>query len=243
VTRVAVVTGASSGIGEATVRGLRLAGFDVVAGARREDRLRRLAEETGCRWAALDVTDQDSVDAFVAGLDVCAVLVNNAGGALGVDHLETADDGRYLRMYESNVLGLVRMTRALVPLIIESGDGHVVNVGSIAAFETYPGGAGYTAAKHAVRAVTRTLRLELLGRPVRVTEIDPGMVETEFSSVRLGDEEKARAVYAGMTPLTGSDIAECIVWALTRPAHVDIDEIVVRPRDQATARDVHRTPS
>jgi NADP-dependent 3-hydroxy acid dehydrogenase YdfG len=240
VTRVAVVTGASSGIGEATVRALREAGFDVVAGARREDRLRQLAEETGCRWARLDVTDQHSVDAFVAGLDACAVLVNNAGGALGVDRVEDADEERYLRMYETNVFGVVRMTRALLPLMLASGDGHIVNMGSIAGFETYPGGGGYTAVKHAVRAVTRTLRLELLGRPVRVTEVDPGMVETEFSLVRLGDTDKASAVYAGMTPLTGADVADCIVWAVTRPSHVNIDEIVVRPRDQATARDVHR---
>jgi NADP-dependent 3-hydroxy acid dehydrogenase YdfG len=240
VTRVAVVTGASSGIGAATVRALGAEGFDVVAGARREDRLRALAEETGCRWAVLDVTSQRSVDSFIAGLDVCAVLVNNAGGALGVDRVEAADDERYLRMYETNVLGLVRMTRAVLPHLVASGDGHVVNVGSIAGFETYPGGGGYTAVKHAVRALTRTLRLELLGRPVRVTEVDPGLVETEFSIVRLGDEEKARAVYAGMTPLTAADIADCIAWAVTRPAHVNIDEIVVRPRDQATARDVHR---
>ena len=242
-TRVAVVTGASSGIGEATVRALRGSGFDVVAGARREGRLRQLAEETGCRWAPLDVTDQRSVDGFVAGLDVCAVLVNNAGGALGVDRVEDADDERYLSMYETNVLGLVRMTRALLPLIVASGDGHIVNIGSIAGFETYPGGGGYTAVKHAVRAITRTLRLELLGRPVRVTEVDPGMVDTEFSLVRLGDEDKASAVYTGMTPLTGADVAECLVWAVTRPAHVNIDEIVVRPRDQATARDVHRRQS
>ncbi|HET9050340.1 MAG TPA: SDR family NAD(P)-dependent oxidoreductase [Candidatus Dormibacteraeota bacterium] len=239
-TRTAVVTGASSGIGEATVRALRAGGFDVVAGARREDRLRRLAEETGCRWAPLDVTDDASVEAFAAQAGDCAILVNNAGGALGVDALEAADLDRYLRMYETNVLGLVRVTRALLPRLLESGDGHVVNVGSIAGFETYPGGGGYTAVKHAVRALTRTLRLELLGRPVRVTEVDPGLVDTEFSLVRLGDEGRARAVYAGVTPLTGADIADCIVWAVTRPPHVDIDEIVVRPRDQATARDVSR---
>src|SRR5215472_17217670 len=153
--RTVVVTGASSGIGEATVRGLRAAGLDVVAGARRVDRLRALAAETGCRWAPLDVTDQDSVDAFTSGLDVCAVLVNNAGGALGVDRVEAADDDRYLRMYETNVLGLVRVTRAMLPMLERSGDGHIVNVGSIAGFETYPGGGGYTAVKHAVRAITR----------------------------------------------------------------------------------------
>lgn len=237
--RVAVVTGASSGIGEATVVALVEAGFRVVAGARREERLRQLAARAGCAWARLDVTDQGSVDAFAAGLDSCAVLVNNAGGALGVDPVEAADLDRYARMYETNVLGLVRMTRGLLPLL-EAAEGHVVTIGSIAGFETYPGGGGYTAAKHAARALTRTLRIELLGRPVRVTEVAPGLVETEFSLVRLGDRERARAVYAGMTPLRAEDVADCVVWAVTRPAHVDVDEIVVRPRDQATATRVHR---
>ncbi len=238
--RVAAVTGASSGIGEASVRALVAAGFEVVAGARRVDRLEALAAETGCAFAPLDVTDQASVDAFATGLACCDVLVNNAGGALGVDRVEAADDERYLRMYQTNVLGLVRVTRALLPALEASGDGHVVNIGSIAAFETYPGGGGYTAVKHAVRAITRTLRVELLGRPVRVTEVDPGLVETEFSLIRLGDADRAAAVYAGMTPLTAADVADCVTWAVTRPSRVNIDEIVVRPRDQATARDVHR---
>ena len=144
-------------------------------------------------------------------------------------------------MYETNVLGTMRMTRALLPRLVESGDGHVVGVTSIAAFETYRGGAGYTAAKHAQRAVLRTLRLELLGEPVRVTEIAPGMVETEFSVVRFGgDEEAAAKVYQGMEPLRAEDVAECIRWAVAQPSHVNIDEIVVRPRDQATATEVHR---
>ena len=239
-TRLAVVSGASSGIGEATVRALRAAGFEVVAGARREERLRTLAEQTGCSWLRLDVTDATSVAAFAAAVPRCDVLVNNAGGALGVDRIEDDDQGRYLRMYETNVLGLVRLTRALIPALVASGDGHIVNVGSIAGFETYPGGGGYTAVKHAVRAITRTLRIELLGQPVRVTEVDPGLVETEFSVVRLGDQAKADAVYAAMTPLTGADVADCIAYAVTRPPHVNLDEIVIRPRDQATARDVHR---
>lgn len=191
----------------------------------------------------LDVTDQVSVDAFVEQLDECAVVVNNAGGALGVDRVEAASLENYERMYQTNVLGLVRVTRALLPHLERSGDGHVVTIGSIAGFETYPGGGGYTAAKHAARALTKTLRLEMLGRPVRVTEIDPGLVDTEFSLVRLGDEGRARAVYAGMTPLVAADIADCVCWALTRPAHVNIDEIVVRPRDQATATQVHRSSS
>jgi NADP-dependent 3-hydroxy acid dehydrogenase YdfG len=239
-TRTAVVTGASSGIGAATVEALTAAGMRVVAGARREDRLRELGERTGARWLPLDVTSQESVDAFAAQLDECAILVNNAGGALGVDRVAEADLSNYARMYESNVLGLVRVTRALLPKLLASGDGHLVNVGSVAGFETYPGGGGYTAAKHAVRALTHTLRLELLGSPIRVTEVSPGLVDTEFSLVRLGDPERAQAVYRGMTPLVAADVADCIVWSVTRPSHVNIDEIVVRPRDQATATTVHR---
>ena len=238
--RIAVVTGASSGIGEATVRLLRKQGLEVVAGARREDRLRGLAKECGARWMRLDVTDQQSVDAFVSGLNECDILVNNAGGAFGLAAAAQANDDDWRRMYETNVLGTVRMTRALLPLLERGGDGHIVNVTSIAGFEVYPGGAGYTAAKHAQRALTRTLRLELLGKPVRVTEIAPGLVETEFSLVRLGNAELASAVYAGMTPLTAHDVADCIAWAVTRPAHVNVDEIVVRPRDQATATMVRR---
>jgi NADP-dependent 3-hydroxy acid dehydrogenase YdfG len=240
VTRTAVVTGASSGIGEATVVALRQAGFEVVAGARRHDRLQRLAERTGARVAALDVSDARSVEAFVSGIDECAILVNNAGGALGLEPIAEADDEHWLSMYSTNVLGTMRMTRALLPRLRQSGDGHIVVVGSIAGFEVYPGGGGYTAAKHAERALTRTLRLELLGEPIRVTEVDPGLVETEFSLVRLGDAERARRVYEGMQPLTAEDIAGCILWAVTRPPHVNIDEIVVRPRDQATATAVHR---
>ena len=171
--RLAVVTGASSGIGAATVRALRALDVPVVAAARREDRLRALSDETGCSWRRLDVTDPASVTGFTAELDECAILVNNAGGAKGLSTIEAADDEEWRWMYDANVLGLMRMTRALLPLIERSGDGHIVNVGSIAGFEVYRNGAGYTAAKHAVHAVTGTLRLELLGRPVRVTEVDP----------------------------------------------------------------------
>ena len=236
----AVVTGASSGIGAATARALREAGFDLVLAARREGRLREVAESLGARWHVLDVSDRSAVDALAAEVGELRVLVNNAGGALGLDAIEDADDDRWRWMWEVNVLGLMYVTRALLPHLIASGDGHVVNIGSIASFEVYDGGAGYTAAKHAVRAITRTLRLELLGRPVRVTEIDPGMVETEFSVVRLGSEDEANKVYEGMTPLTAGDVAECVAWCVTRPPHVNIDEIVVRPRDQAAARRVFR---
>ena len=243
--KIAVVTGASSGFGEATARALAGAGYHVFVGARRRDRLQALAEEIGGTAHVLDVTAPASVEAFVGAVltfsPVLHLLVNNAGGALGTDRLEESSDERWLTMFDTNVMGTVRMTRALVPALVASGDGHIVNVGSIAGFETYAGGSGYTAAKHAVRALTRTLRLELLGRPVRVTEVAPGLAETEFSVVRFGgDAERARAVYAGMTPLHAEDVADCIVWAVTRPSHVNIDEIVVRPRDQATASQVHR---
>jgi NADP-dependent 3-hydroxy acid dehydrogenase YdfG len=200
-----------------------------------------LAAEIGGEAFAVDVTDQDSVAEFAARVERCDVLVNNAGGALGLDPVAEADEEQWLQMYESNVMGTMRMTRALLPRLLESGDGHVVTVTSIAAIETYRGGAGYNAAKHAQRAMLRVLRLELLGQPVRFTEIVPGMVETEFSVVRFGgDEEAARRVYAGMEPLRAEDVAECIRWALAQPPHVNVDEIVVRPRDQATAADVHR---
>jgi NADP-dependent 3-hydroxy acid dehydrogenase YdfG len=239
----AVVTGASSGIGAATARALAADGYRVVLGARRLERLERLAREIGGEAIELDVADADSVAQLAARVPECQVLVNNAGGALGLEALGEADEELWRTMYESNVLGTMRMTRALLPRLIESGDGHVVGVTSIAAFETYRGGAGYTAVKHAQRAALRTLRLELLGEPVSVTEVAPGMVETEFSLVRLGgDEEAAAKVYAGMTPLRAEDVAECIRWAVAQPAHVNVDEIVVRPRDQATATDVHRRP-
>jgi NADP-dependent 3-hydroxy acid dehydrogenase YdfG len=239
--RTAVITGASSGIGAATARAVAGEGFATVLGARRVDRLEALADEIGGEAIPLDVADPASVTAFADRVESCDVLVNNAGGALGLDPLAEADEAQWLQMYEANVLGTMRMTRALLPSLVASGDGHVVTVTSIAAFETYRGGAGYTAAKHAQRAMLRTLRLELLGEPVRFTEIAPGMVETEFSLVRFGgDEEAARRVYEGMRPLTAEDVAECIRWALAQPSHVNVDEIVVRPRDQATATDVHR---
>jgi NADP-dependent 3-hydroxy acid dehydrogenase YdfG len=239
--KTAVITGASSGIGAATARALAGEGYRTVLAARRLDRLEALAAEIGGEAVALDVADPDSVAALSARVEACDVLVNNAGGALGLDPVAEADEEQWLKMYESNVMGTMRMTRALLPRLLESGDGHVVTVTSIAAIETYRGGAGYNAAKHAQRAMLRVLRLESLGQPVRFTEIAPGMVETEFSVVRFGgDEEAARRVYAGMEPLRAEDIAECIRWALAQPAHVNVDEIVVRPRDQATAADVHR---
>lgn len=247
--KTAIVTGASAGIGAATVTRLAAEGFHVVAGARRVERVREVTEPVGGAAIALDVTDPASVTAFVAssrraageaGAPI-ALLVNNAGGALGLDPVADSRDDRWETMYRTNVLGSMRMCRELLDDLLASGDGHIVSVGSIAGFETYPGGAGYTAAKHAQRALTRTLRLELVGQPIRITEVSPGLVETEFSMVRFdGDRERAEAVYAGMEPLVADDVADCIAWAATRPPHVNIDEIVVRPRDQAAATVVHR---
>lgn len=239
--KTAVITGASSGIGAAAARALAREGFATVLGARRVERLEALASEVGGRFSALDVTDPASIERFVEQIGTAHLLVNNAGGAHGLDAIEEAVDERWETMYETNVLGVMRMTRALLPALEASGDGHVINIGSTAGFETYPGGGGYTASKHALRALTRTLRLELLGRPVRVTDVSPGLVETEFSLVRFaGDAERAEGVYRGMTPLTAEDVAECIAFAATRPSHVAVDEIVVRPRDQATSTNVHR---
>lgn len=239
--RTVVITGASSGIGAATARALAGEGHRTILGARRLERLEAIAEEIGGEAIALDVTDPASVEAFAARVDACDVLVNNAGGALGFESVAGGDEEKWRWMYEANVLGTMRMTRALLPKLIESGDGHVVGVTSIAAFEPYRGGAGYNAAKHAQRAMLRVLRQELLGQPVRITEIAPGMVETEFSLVRFGGDEAAAArVYEGMEPLRAEDVAECVRWAVALPPHVNVDEIVVRPRDQARATDVHR---
>ncbi|MBU3687591.1 MAG: SDR family oxidoreductase [Mycobacterium sp.] len=239
--RVAVVTGASSGIGEATARTLAAQGFHVVAVARRADRLRRLADEIGGSAIAADVTDDAAVQAMAAELGRVDVLVNNAGGAKGLAPLADAvlDDWRW--MWETNVMGTLRVTRALLPRLIDSGNGLIVTITSIAALEVYDGGAGYCAAKHAQAALHRTLRGELLGTPVRLTEIAPGAVRTEFSLVRFGgDEERADAVYAGITPLTAHDVAEVVGFVASRPPHVNIDQVVVRPRDQANASRYHR---
>jgi NADP-dependent 3-hydroxy acid dehydrogenase YdfG len=239
--RVALVTGASSGIGAATVRSLAAAGFEVVGGARRVERVEEVAGEAGGRAVRLDVTDPESIAELAETLPELSVLVNNAGGALGLESVAEADEARWREMYETNVMGLMRVTKALLPALERSGNGHVVVVGSLAGLEVYPGGGGYTAAKHAANAVVRTLRLELLGKPIRVTEVAPGMVDTEFSLVRFGgDRAKADKVYEGTTPLTGEDVADAIAYVVTRPPHVDVDYVSIKPTDQATARDVHR---
>jgi NADP-dependent 3-hydroxy acid dehydrogenase YdfG len=239
--RVAVVTGASSGIGAATLRSLAAAGFEVVGAARRIERVEEIVREVDGRALRLDVTDPESVGRVAEALPDVSVLVNNAGGALGLEPVAEADEEKWRQMYETNVLGVVRMTKALLPALERSGNGHIVIVGSVAGVEVYPSGGGYTAAKHAANAVARTLRLELLGKPVRVSEVAPGMVRTEFSLVRFqGDREKADAVYEGMTPLSGEDVADAIAYVVTRPPHVDVDYVSIKPTDQATARDVHR---
>ncbi|CAM3820905.1 SDR family NAD(P)-dependent oxidoreductase [Tsukamurella ocularis] len=245
---VAVVTGASSGIGAATARHLVRAGFDVVIGARRVDRLEDLKADLEAQHPErivtalpLDVSDVDSVKAFTDAIDKVDVLVNNAGGALGVDRIETADEADWSRMYDINVLSILRVTQALLPKLRNSPAASVVTIGSVAALEAYETGAGYNAAKFGARAVTRVLRLELKGEPIRVIEIDPGLVETEFSVVRLGgDRAAADKIYEGVDNLTADDIADAVTWTVTRPPHVNIDSIQIMPRDQVAARNVHR---
>ncbi|MCW2697127.1 MAG: Short-chain dehydrogenase/reductase [Modestobacter sp.] len=241
--RVAVVTGASSGIGAATATRLAAEGFDVVLGARRLDRLTALAERIGGRAVQLDVTDPGSVAAFAAGLDRVDVLVNNAGGAFDAAPVAEADLDSWQRTYEVNVLGTVRVTKALLPALIASGAGDVLFVGSTAGLISYEGGASYTAAKHGVHTLAETLRLELVGRPVRVIEIAPGMVRTdEFTLNRTGSQEKTDAVYRGVRePLVAEDIADIIAWTITRPHHVNVDLLVVRPLAQAAQHKVART--
>jgi NADP-dependent 3-hydroxy acid dehydrogenase YdfG len=241
---VAVVTGASSGIGAATARRLAAEGFTVIAAARRVDRLAALAAESPHIEAVeLDVTSAESVAALAAAVPDVAVLINNAGGAIGVEPIETADPADWQAMYETNVIGVLRVTQALLPALERGTGGHVVVTGSIAGHLVYEGGGGYTAAKHGAAAIVETLRLELNGRPIRVTEVAPGMVRTEeFSLVRLrGDQAAADRVYAGVEhPLTAEDVADCIAFAVTRPAHVNVDLMVVKPLAQAAPHKVAR---
>ncbi|UUW89969.1 SDR family NAD(P)-dependent oxidoreductase [Pimelobacter simplex] len=243
-TRTAVVTGASSGIGAATARRLAQEGLTVVCAARRTDRIEALAAEIGGRAVACDVTSVDSVAALAAAVGPrLDVLVNNAGGAIGLAPVADADPDQWRQMYDVNVLGLMQVTQALLPALVASGAGTIVNIGSTAGRTAYEGGAGYTAAKHGTKVVTETLRLELFDQPVRVCEVAPGMVRTdEFSLVRFGgDQERADAVYAGVAePLVAEDVADAIAWVATRPAHVNIDELVIKPRAQAAAHKVHR---
>ena len=235
--KTAIVTGASSGIGEATVRALREEGARVAAGARRTDRL------SGDVNLELDVTHPSSCEAFVervvAALDGVDVLVNAAGLALGRDPFDASSEDDEEVVLETNVHGLIRMTRLCLPHLRDGG--HVVNLGSVAGRQAYPNGALYVTSKFAVRGFTYALREDLLGRPIRITTVDPGLVETEFSLVRFrGDAETAASVYAGVKAMTPDDIAECIVFALTRPAHVNVDEIVVKALNQSSGARILR---
>jgi len=250
-TKVAVVTGAGSGIGAATAVRLARAGYQLVLAARRADRIealaRRIRDDGGqADPALLDVTDPDAVQAFAADLDRCDVLVNNAGGAFGADTIADSDPADWQAMFDVNVLGTLHVTQALLPKLIGSGAGTIVIMGSTAGFAAYEGGGGYVAAKHAEHAIAGTLRLELYDQPVRIIEIAPGMVRTdEFALNRYrGDAARAAAVYAGVAePLTADDVADSIVWAITRPPHVNVDLMVLRPRAQAAQHKVYRENS
>jgi NADP-dependent 3-hydroxy acid dehydrogenase YdfG len=248
--RIAVVTGASSGIGAASAERLAGEGYHVVLAARRVDRLdevaARIAQAGGSAQVnQLDVADRQQVGALAAALPGCDVLIANAGGALGGEQIADASADDWLTMYQSNVLGTLHTVQALLPKLIESGDGTVVIMSSTAGFTAYEGGGGYVAAKHGTHAIAATLRLELCGQPVRVIEIAPGMVKTdEFALTRYrGDADKAAAVYAGVAePLTAEDIAEAVTWAVTRPSHFNVDLMVLRPRAQAAQHKVCRQP-
>ncbi|MBT2447869.1 SDR family oxidoreductase [Streptomyces sp. ISL-43] len=247
-TRTAVVTGASSGIGAATARRLAAEGYRVVLAARRKDRIETLAAELADAGHeavahALDVTDRRAVRAFADGLDRVDVLVNVAGGAIGTETVAAADPDDWTAMFAVNVVGALQVTQALLPALVASGDGTVVVLSSTAGLLPYEGGGGYVAAKHGAHALAGTLRLELCGSPVRVIEVAPGLVRTEeFALNRFrGDAERAAGVYDGVArPLTAQDVADTVGWAVTRPSHVNVDLLVVRPRAQAAHHKIHR---
>ncbi len=246
----AVITGASAGIGEATAVQLAQAGFNLILVARRKERLEKLQKalqekfHTEVLTATVDVSKSEQVQAFVgqfrSQLEQLQVLVNNAGLAKGTTAFQDADTKDWDVTIDTNVKGLLYFARAVLPFFVANKQGHIVNLGSVAGRWVYPGGAVYCASKFAVRAISEGLRLDLLGKNIRVTNIEPGMVETEFSLVRHGDAAKARQVYAGMKPLTAEDIAETIAWVIARPAHVNIQELVIYPTDQASVRDTYR---
>jgi NADP-dependent 3-hydroxy acid dehydrogenase YdfG len=247
-TGVAVVTGASSGIGAATAIRLAEAGYHVVAAARRSDRVEALAGQIRGKGGSaeartLDVTNRGAVDALAASLDRCDVLIANAGGAMGGDQVADGSAEDWRTMYEVNVLGTLNAVQALLPKLVDSGAGTIVVMGSTAGFVAYEGGGGYVAAKHGEHALAATLRLELYDKPVRVIEIAPGMVRTdEFALNRFrGDADKAAAIYAGVAePLTADDVADAVTWTVTRPPHFNVDLMVVRPRAQAAQHKVFR---
>jgi len=229
----------------ATARQLASQGYEVVAAARRIERLEELATKSGITPHQLDITDQASVDVLAQTVERCDVLVNNAGGAIGLDSIDSAKVEDWQHMYELNTVGTLRIIKAMLPALRRSGNGDIVIVTSTAASVAYEGGGGYVAAKHGEHALAATLRLELCGEPMRVIEIAPGMVQTEeFSANRFGgDQERAKAVYEDVEgPLVAEDVAECICWSVSLPSHVNIDNLVVRPRAQAAQHRLHRGP-
>jgi len=242
----AVITGASAGIGAAVARQLAQQGYRLSLGARRVERLRAVV--AGAFAAQLDVTDPSSIERFLAAarseLGPIDVLVNNAGKAKGLAPVASADPAHWREMIETNVMGVLNVTRRVLPEMLQRGQGHVVMIGSIAGHETYERGGVYCASKRALQAVAEAIRLETLGSGVRITSVDPGLVETEFSVVRFdGDQTRAKKVYEGTRPLSADDVAECVWFALSRPAHVNIDTILVKPTDQASVGRVHRQPT
>ena len=247
----ALITGATSGIGWATAEAFAKQGYSIVAFGRRTERLQELQNlllktnpAVQVRTASVDITNRGGVQSWLTqNEDLCQsieILVNNAGLAKGVEKVQDANPEDWETMIDTNVKGLLFMTRALLPFMTKNNRGHIVNIGSVAGRWTYPGGAVYCATKFAVRALSEGLRMDLLGKKIRVTNIEPGMVNTEFSLVRMGDQSQADKVYEGMTPLSAQDIAETIVWCATRPAHVNIQELVIYPTDQAHVGQVAR---
>lgn len=251
--QIVLITGASSGIGAACARAFAQAGAQLILAARRSERLSELAQElehqyqSTCYRMTLDVRDRDQVETMLAQLPSewanIDILINNAGLSRGLDKLHEAEIQDWEEMIDTNVKGLLYVTRAVVPGMIQRQQGHVINIGSIAGHQVYPAGNVYCATKAAVRSISEGLKIDLLGTPIRVSSVDPGMVETEFSQVRFhNDTERAQQVYQGVIPLTAADIAEIVLFCATRPAHVNISNLVVLPTDQATPILLHRRP-
>ena len=243
----ALITGASAGIGAATAMALGNLGVNLILVARRSERLlelqKKLAGKCEVKPLELDVCDFAQVEKVLnqtPEVQNTRILINNAGLARGADKIQDGDFAGWQTMIETNVLGLLAVTKAVLPTLLKAEEAHIVNIGSVAGRWVYPGGNVYCASKFAVSALSEGMRMDLLGKPVRVTNIEPGMVETEFSMVRFEDAKKAKAVYEGIKPLTAEDVAESIVWCLNRPSHVNVAELVLYPRDQASVRDVHR---
>ncbi len=245
--KIALVTGASSGIGEATARKLSAAGYDVILAARRKDRLQQLAKTLTSESyiVELDVRDRAAVEKAIADLPArwqpIELLVNNAGLSRNLDKLHQGDPKAWDEMIDTNVKGLLYVSRAVIPGMVKRGKGHIINIGSIAGHQVYPNGNVYCASKFAVDALSQGMMMDLVDTPVRVSSVDPGMVETEFSMVRFyGDTDRAKKVYQGLKPLTGDDIADVIVWIAARPEHVNIAQVIVFPKSQAGAMVVHK---